>query len=450
MEIEKLLEKYGKPVPRYTSYPPATQFRDVSSADSYYDCLQSLPEDQSISLYLHIPFCRSLCSYCGCMTKVVHSDSPIRDYVRLLEKEIEIVARSSPSHYKISHIHFGGGSPNLLLSEDLISLLAGIRDNFVIFPNAEIAMEVDPRQLTRNKIYDYSLAGVNRISLGVQDFQESTQKAVNRIQPFSQIKRCVSWIRDSGISSINFDLMYGLPYQTTESVSDNIVKALSLEPDRIALFGYAHVPRMKPHQKLLEKYVLPNLYERYMQSEIARTIMLQNGYSPVGMDHFAKETDSLLSAYRACSIKRNFQGYTDDTAGALIGFGLSAISKFPSAFIQNTTQMHRYRDKIEKGLFPDERWIHINNEDSLRSDIIENLMCYFSVDCADLCVRHGFPPNYLDQDLEKLQLMRNDGLLSIIERSVNVAKIGESFIRPIAACFDTYYEEGNILHARAI
>ncbi len=259
VEIEKLLEKHGKPVPRYTSYPPATQFRDVSSADSYYDCLQSLPENQSISLYLHIPFCRSLCSYCGCMTKVVHNDSPIRDYVRLLEKEIEIVARASPSHYKISHIHFGGGSPNLLLSEDLISLLAGIRDNFVILPNAEIAMEVDPRQLTRNKIYDYSLAGVNRISLGVQDFQESTQKAVNRIQPFSQIKRCVSWIRDSGISSINFDLMYGLPYQTTESVSDNIVKALSLEPDCIALFGYAHVPWMKPHQKLLERYVLPFL-----------------------------------------------------------------------------------------------------------------------------------------------------------------------------------------------
>lgn len=450
VEIKKLLEKYGKSVPRYTSYPPATQFRDTSPADSYRDCLRSLPEDQNISLYLHIPFCRSLCSYCGCMTKIVHNDSPIRDYVRLMEKEIEIFARASLSHHKISHIHFGGGSPNLLLYEDFISLLAKIQDNFVILPNAEIAMEADPRQLTRNKIHDYSLAGINRISLGVQDFQESTQKAINRIQPFSQIERCMSWIRDSGISSVNFDLMYGLPYQTTESVSDNLVKALSLEPDRIALFGYAHVPWMKPHQKLLEKHVLPNFSERYMQSEVARTILLKNGYFSIGMDHFAKETDSLLSAYRARSIKRNFQGYTDDNAGSLVGFGLSAISKLPKAYIQNTTQMHRYRDKIENGLFPDERWIHINNEDSLRGEIIENLMCYFSVDCAALCVRHGFPSDYLDQDLKKLQLMKEDGLLSIVERFVNVTKIGEAFIRPIAACFDRYYEEGNTLHARAI
>lgn len=450
-EAKKLLEKYGGRAPRYTSYPPATQFRSADSADSYRDGLKALQKDHILSLYIHVPFCRSLCSYCGCMTRVVHNDDPIRDYVRMLEKEIDLVAATLPHRHRVSHIHFGGGSPNLLLNDDLGFLLNSIREKFLLLPDVEIAMEADPRQLTHNKINDYACAGVNRISLGVQDFNEDTQKAINRIQPFAQIELCVRWIRDSGIDAVNFDLMYGLPCQTVDSVADNIVKAVSLGPDRVALFGYAHVPWMKQHQKLLEKYALPDPAERYAQAEMARGILLQNGYCPIGMDHFAKETDTLLSACKTGSMKRNFQGYTNDNADVLLGFGLSAISKLPNAYVQNTTSPGLYKEKLEKGLFADERWIHISDEDRLRSDIIESLMCYFSVDCAALCRKHGFPATYFDRDLEKLGAMEGDGLLRVSGHSVTVTEAGVAFIRTIAACFDAYYsEEGPIIHVRTI
>ena len=447
---KKLLEKYGGPVPRYTSYPPATRFRPSGCKDSYRDHLLALPEGESISLYLHISFCRSLCSYCGCMTRVVPDDDPIHNYVRLLEKEINLVATTLRHHHSVDHIHFGGGSPNLLLRDDLNLLMTSIRVNFSLAPDAEIAMEADPRQMTQDKAIDYARAGINRISLGVQDFQENTQKAINRIQPFSQIESCVRWLRDAGIDAINFDLMYGLPYQTVESIADNVAKALLLKPDRVALFGYAHVPWMKPHQKILEKYALPDLTERYEQSEMARNMLGQGGYSPIGMDHFARENDPLAVAYRTGAVKRNFQGYTNDRADTLIGFGLSAISRVPGAYVQNTTFFGSYKEKLEKGIFADERWIQITKEDRLRGDVIESLMCYFDVDCADICKKHGFPTAHLDPVLEKLDMMKRDGLLKVKGRTISVTESGAVFIRAIAACFDAYHEEGILRHARSV
>lgn len=449
-DAKKLLEKYGGPVPRYTSYPPATRFHPVGCTDSYRDHLLALPEGETISLYLHIPFCRSLCSYCGCTMRVVHDDDLIRNYVRLLEKEINLVATTLRHHHSISHIHFGGGSPNLLLRDDISLLLTSIRANFSLAPDVEIAMEADPRQLTQDKAFDYARAGINRISLGVQDFQEKTQKAINRIQPFSQIESCTRWLRDAGINAINFDLMYGLPYQTVDSISDNVQKAMSLKPDRVALFGYAHVPWMKPHQKILEKYALPDMIERYDQSEIARDMLKQGGYSPIGMDHFARKNDPLAVAHETGVVKRNFQGYTNDRADTLIGFGLSAISRVPGAYVQNTTFFSSYKDKLENGIFPDERWIHITNEDRLRGDVIESLMCYFNVDCADTCKKHGFSAAHLDSDLEKLDMMKHDGLLKVKGRTISVTETGAVFIRAIAACFDAYYEEGIFRHARSV
>ncbi|MGZ9097490.1 MAG: oxygen-independent coproporphyrinogen III oxidase [Micavibrio sp.] len=446
----KLLDKYGGSVPRYTSYPPATQFRPLSRAGFYRDCLLALPEGEAVSLYLHIPFCRSLCSYCGCMTRVVNDDAPIREYVRMLEKEINLVATTLRHSHKAVHIHFGGGSPNLLLRDDLNLLLTDIRANFDLTQDAEIAMEADPRQLTEEKIHDYARAGINRVSLGVQDFQEATQKAINRIQPLSQIQSCVRWIRDAGIAGLNFDLMYGLPYQTVDTIADNVRKALSLNPDRVALFGYAHVPWMKPHQKILEKHALPDSRERYAQAETARALLQQGGYIPIGMDHFARENDTLLAAYESGVIKRNFQGYTSDTAGALLGFGLSAISRVPDAFIQNTMLFSTYKEKLEKGIFPEERLIHIRPEDRLRGEVIESLMCYFKADCGEICQRHGFSGEYLDRDLRKLDIMRQDGLLELNGRSLSVTAGGAIFIRSIAAVFDAYYEEGVSRHASAV
>lgn len=449
-DAKQLLEKYGGPAPRYTSYPPATRFRPVGSADSYRDQLIVLPEDEIVSLYLHIPFCRSLCSYCGCMTRVVHDDEPIRNYVRQVEKEINLVVTTLRHRHRVGHIHFGGGSPNLLLRDDLNLLMTSVKANFTVMPDAEIAMEVDPRQMTRDKAADYAHAGINRISLGVQDFQESTQKAINRIQPFSQIESCVRWLRDAGIGAINFDLMYGLPYQTVESIADNIQKAISLNPDRVALFGYAHVPWMKLHQKILEKYALPDMAERYRQSETARHMLKQAGYNAIGMDHFARNGDLLALAYKSGAIKRNFQGYTRDKADTLIGFGLSAISRVPGAYVQNTSHLGAYLEKLERGRFPNERWMQITDEDRLRGEIIENLMCYFNVDCEDVCKKHGFSAAYLDPALKKLDIMKLDGLLKVKGRTVSVTESGMVFIRAIAACFDAYYEGGVLRHARSV
>ena len=448
--VKNLLHVYGGPAPRYTSYPPATQFAPARPSDSYRDFLLALPEGQNISLYLHIPFCRSMCSYCGCMTRIVHDDGPILDYVRLLEKEINLVATTLGHRHKVSHIHFGGGSPNLLQRDDLNLLLTNIRANFALAPDAEIAMEADPRQLTRDKAFDYARSGITRVSLGVQDFQENTQKAINRLQPFSQIESCVRWLREADIGGINFDLMYGLPYQSVESIADNIQKAISLGPDRVALFGYAHVPWMKPHQKTLEKYALPNSVERYAQAEMARAMLLRGGYAAIGMDHFAKESDSMLAAYETGAIKRNFQGYTNDSAPALLGFGLSAISKVQTAYVQNTTSFGAYKERLEKGIFPDERWIHISADDRLRGGIIETLMCYFKADCAEICKKHEFSIDYLDRDLQKLAMMEQDGLVKIRDRTVTVTEAGAPFVRAIATCFDAYYEEGTSRHARAV
>ncbi len=448
--IKALLDRYGGPAPRYTSYPPATRFCPAGREDSYRDILRAMPEGQNVSLYLHIPFCRSLCSYCGCMTRIVHDDDPVRDYVRLLEKEINLVATTLGHRHNVSHIHFGGGSPNLLSRDDINLLLTSIRANFDLAADVEIAMEADPRQMTREKAFDYAHAGINRVSLGVQDFQEETQKAINRLQPFSQIESCTHWLKDAGIGGINFDLMYGLPYQSVDSIADNLRKAMSLSPDRVALFGYAHVPWMKTHQKTLEKYALPDLFERYLQAKKAREMLAQGGYVSIGMDHFAKKDDPMAIACEGGAIRRNFQGYTTDSANTLLAFGISAISRVPEAYVQNTTSFGIYKESLEKGIFPDARWIRVTAEDRLRGEVIENLMCYFTVDCAALCDKYGFSVDYLDDALAALSLMERDGLLEKRARCVTVTETGAPFVRAISACFDAYHEDGMSRHAQAV
>ena len=448
--IATLLDIYGGPVPRYTSYPPATRFKPLEKEGMFRDRLRNLPPGDPVSLYFHIPFCRSLCSYCGCMTRVVHDDGPIQDYARQVEKEINLVSTLLPDRLAVSHIHFGGGSPNLLLRDDLFLLMNAVKTGFAIRPDAEIAMEVDPRQMNAEKAALYAEAGVNRISLGVQDFQPETQRAINRIQPLAQIEDCVRWLRDAGIGGINFDLMYGLPYQTVETVADNIEKAAGLAPDRIALFGYAHVPWMKPHQKILEKYALPDSLERYAQAEKAREMMLRSGYRDIGMDHFARQGDTIEAARESGALKRNFQGYTNDNAETLLGFGVSAISRFPDAYLQNTSHAGQYRERLEAGKAPVEKSILLSREDRLRAEMIETLMCYFEADCDTLCCKHGFPGDFLDADLNGLAALEDDGLVRRRGRFVSVTALGKPFVRRVCACFDAYYQEKEDRHARAV
>jgi oxygen-independent coproporphyrinogen-3 oxidase len=310
-------------------------------------------------------------------------------------------------------------------------------------------MECDPRQMTAEKIKDYALAGINRISFGVQDFNEKTQQAINRVQPFSQVAECVLWMREAGIKSVNFDLMYGLPYQTAETVADNAFKAAALGADRVALFGYAHVPWMKPHQRILEKHGLPGAPERYRQAEAARAILLEEDYAAVGMDHFALPGDALASAAREGRLHRNFQGYTTDRAAAIIGFGLSAISSLPEAYVQNTSASGFYKDCLERNKLPVEKGRRLSGEDRLRADIIERLMCYFTVDAGEVCRLHGYAPSFIDSSLWKLKDMEEDGLVELDGKVVTVTKKGEYFIRAVCACFDAYIQDSG-RYARAV
>lgn len=441
---------YGGSAPRYTSYPSAAHFQEGFSPSVYERLLKSRPDKAEVSLYIHIPFCRSLCHYCGCFTRVVHDDDPVNAYVRLLEKEINLAGEMAGRRLSASHIHFGGGSPNLLKAQDLEHLLSTIDMNFKIQKGAEIAMECDPRQLTAGKARDYAIAGVNRVSLGVQDFNEKTQRAINRIQPFSLVAACTVWLREAQIRNINFDLIYGLPYQTPETVADNAFKAIALEVDRVALFGYAHVPWLKQHQRNLEKHPLPDAQERYEQAQAARRIFIENGYVPVGMDHFAKPGDPLAIAAREGHLHRNFQGYTTDESRALMGFGLSAISRLPECYAQNTSSLALYRERLEQGKLPVEKGLCLCNEDRLRADIIERLMCYFTVDAGEICKMHGFSPGSVDESFLKLRDMEKDGLVEIDGRIVNITDRGRHFVRSVCACFDAYFKQSGKSYARAV
>lgn len=448
--VLKLLESYGTVAPRYTSYPSAAHFQSEFSPSVYEQFLTGQSDGIVTSIYIHIPFCRSLCHYCGCFTRVVHDDNPIHDYLNLLEKEICLVGSMTNRRLLVSHIHFGGGSPNLLREGDIKRLLGLVRDNFNLQKDAEIAMECDPRQMTEDKAKGYALAGVNRVSLGVQDFNEKTQKVINRVQPFSQIAACMAWLRSSGITNINFDLIYGLPYQTPETVADNAHKAAALGASRVAVFGYAHVPWFKPHQKILEKHHLPEAHERYEQAEAVRAILVEKGYEAVGMDHFSLSDDPLAVASRQGLLHRNFQGYTTDEAQAVIGFGPSAISRLPELYAQNTSSLAVYRKCMEQGRLPIDKGLCLSEEDRLRAGIIEQLMCYFTVDAGEICKMHGFPPEFFDDSLQKVMEMEKDGLVERSGRIITVTEQGRYFVRSICACFDAYFQNVERKYARAV
>lgn len=447
---DHFFECYGTAAPRYTSYPSAAHFQEGFSASVYERLLKSQPEGKNISIYIHIPFCRSLCQYCGCFTRVVHNNNPVHEYLDLLKKEIAIAGNMTDRQLPVSHIHFGGGSPNLLDGDDIGRLLNLIEFNFNLQDGAEIAMECDPRQMSAGKARGYAMAGVNRVSLGVQDFNEKTQRAVNRIQPFAQIASCAVWLREAGIKDINFDLIYGLPHQTPETVADNAFRAASLGASRVALFGYAHVPWMKPHQKSLEKHGLPDAQERYKQAEAARAIFKEEGYIAIGMDHFSLPDDPLAAALKEGRLHRNFQGYTTDSAQAVIGFGLSAIGHVPESYAQNTLSLKQYREALEQNRLPVEKGRVLVREDRLRADIIEQLMCYFTVDVGEICKIHGFPPGFVDESLKKVREMEKDGLVETDGRIVTVTEQGRYFVRSVCACFDAYMQEPGKNYARAI
>ena len=445
-----LLTKYGWRVPRYTSYPTAPHFHPGVGAETHARWLDEIPSDARLSLYVHIPFCDSLCWFCGCYTKIVNRYAPVAKYLGLLRREIDLVAKRLGCGRPVSHMHWGGGSPTILAPEDAESLAQALRQRFDVLPEAEFTVEVDPRGLVPEMVAALARAGVTRASVGVQDLNPEVQRAVNRWQPIEVTARVVDWLRGAGIGGINIDLMYGLPYQNVERVLSTVETVLGLASQRFALFGYAHVPWMKRHQRLIDEAALPTPAERLAQFEAAAARIVGAGYVAIGLDHFARPDDSLAAALHEGRLHRNFQGYTTDDAPVLLGFGASAISALPQGYVQNATPIHAYRDAIDGGGLATVRGIALKHEDHLRRAVIERLMCDLGVDLTEICRRYGRPPDNFAAELATLAPMEADGLVVVEDSRIRVRAEARPYLRTVCAAFDRYLEAGETLHALAV
>ncbi|TNE30827.1 MAG: oxygen-independent coproporphyrinogen III oxidase [Alphaproteobacteria bacterium] len=441
-----LLAKYDRPAPRYTSFPTAVQFDQEIAQDDCAALLSGIDTAKPVSLYIHVPFCHQLCHYCGCNTKIVNSYGPVQSYLELLHAEIRKAGAYLPQDLKITRLHFGGGSPNFLATDDTARLLETLNRFARLDSAAVIDMEMDPRLLTKEKIRAYAQMGVKRASLGIQDFDPQVQHCINRIQPFEQVKNCVETLREEGIRHLNFDLIIGLPEQTAETVSKTSEQAVSLNPDRFSVFGYAHVPWMKKHQKLLEVYHLPDARQRFEMTALLNNALQEAGYAAVGMDHFARKDDPLYIALENKTLHRNFQGYTDDDSEVVLGFGLSSISSFSGAYLQNITDAPAYRQVVMQGLFPVKRGRVLTAEDKRRRALIEEIMCYFAVDLG----HYTDIPHLQEQTSAALALLEQDGILEREGNKLRVTERGRPFVRIVAACFDPYFQPSATRHAKAV
>ncbi len=334
---------YGQErLPRYTSYPTAPHFSGAIGPETYAEWLKAIPRCGSASLYLHVPFCRSMCWYCGCHTTIARHDEPISLYAAALRCELDLVSKRIERRIKVDHIHFGGGTPTIMAPELFLNLIGSIRQAFFVVPSAEIAVEIDPRTLTTRMVDALAYGGVNRASLGVQSFDPVVQRAINRVQSFEETAEAVRSLRRAGIAGINFDLIYGLPYQTVASCLDSVRRCVELRPDRFSVFGYAHVPTFKKYQRKIAEAWLPDSLERLDQSYAIANALKEAGYLQIGLDHFALPGDAMAAAQREGRLRRNFQGYTTDTSNVLLGFGASAIGQLPQGYVQNEVNIRAY------------------------------------------------------------------------------------------------------------
>ncbi|MBI5121013.1 MAG: oxygen-independent coproporphyrinogen III oxidase [Rhodospirillales bacterium] len=447
---QEWLDKYDLRLPRYTSYPTAPHFHAGVNAGVYEQWLTDLPAELPLSLYLHIAYCAEMCWFCGCHTKITQRYEPVADYLQTLFAEVEMVGKRLGAKRKARHIHFGGGSPTILKPQDLARTLDLLRSRFDVVADAEIAVELDPRTADQAYVQAMAKAGVNRASIGVQDFDEKVQKAINRIQPYEVSARTIDWLRASGIDEINIDLVYGLPHQTEASVVELVERAAGLSPKRVALFGYAHVPWMKKHQKLIDETTLPDVPERWRQYLSATRRLVELGYVAVGLDHFAAPGDSLAAALKEKRLYRNFQGYTTDSASALIGFGASSIGALPQGYVGNEGSIDAYKRTIREGKLAVTRGVAVSDEDKLRRAVIERLMCDLAVDLEAVAKTFGQTAAHFAPELARLTPLAEDGICAISGPTITVTEEGRPLVRAVCAAFDTYLKAGEQRHAKAV
>lgn len=426
--------------PRYTSYPTAPHFSAAVTADTCADWLGRLSPCDTLSLYLHVPFCAAMCAYCGCHTKVTRREAPIAAYAGRLMREIALVGAATPAR-RVRAIHWGGGTPSMLGIDRIEAVVAMIGRTFDLSALEEHAIELDPRQVTPDLARRLAALGVTRASLGVQDLNPHVQEAIGRVQPYEVVWATVKALREAGIGAINVDLMYGLPHQSTDDLMRTIARAETLAPDRVALFGYAHVPWMKSHQKLIDTSALPGAAERLAQADAARVAFLSSGYDAIGLDHFARHHDAMAATARAGALKRNFQGYTVDAADALIGFGASAIGKLPQGYVQNAPDFGAYDRAIDAGRLATVRGLALTDDDRFRAHLIERLMCDFAVDIAAVAADHGLETEVSAADFPELADYAALGIITQAGDAVTVTEAGRPYLRLVATAFDAHLKK---------
>ena len=449
--IPGIAKYFSARVPRYTSYPTAPHFSADVDVRRYETWLSRLDPSSDISLYLHVPFCRQMCWYCGCNMRVIARYSPVTTYVDTIIREIELAARIMPQGISVRHIHWGGGTPTALAPEDMVRIAETVQRHFNILEMAEIAVEIDPRTFTLENAVALGKIGCTRASLGVQEFDEKVQTAINRVQPISMIESTLALLREQGITEVNFDLMYGLPYQTAETLKETVEQAAKLNPHRIALFGYAHVPWMAKNQKMIPEEALPTPLMRFEQAQVAGDALAEQGYVKIGLDHFARPEDSMAVALREGCLHRNFQGYTNDEAGTIVAFGASAISALPEGFAQNIVETGAYTRAVNSGVLPIAKGIVFRGEDKMRGAIIERLMCEMEVDLED--IRKQYAPdreNFWDE-MSQLRGLAEEGLCTLEGSRVRVPDEARLALRVVCSVFDAYLAQNSELrHAAAV
>ncbi|UDF29104.1 UNVERIFIED_ORG: oxygen-independent coproporphyrinogen III oxidase [Roseateles sp. XES5] len=447
---DALVERLSSPVPRYTSYPTAPHFNEGIGAEAYADCLGKLGRANRLSLYAHIPYCDRLCWFCACHTKQTLRYEPVEAYLKGLHAEIAAIGSRVSRDAPVTALHFGGGSPTLLRPDDMIALKARLEAGFTFATDAEISVEMDPNDLDEARHDALAAIGMTRASLGIQDFDPKVQTAINRIQTFEQTRGVVEAARARGVRSVNCDILYGLPYQTMETLAETVRAVISLMPDRIALFGYAHVPWMKKHQTMIDEAALPGVVARFAQMAMAAEMLVAAGYEAVGIDHFALPADRLAVAARSGTLRRNFQGYTDDQADALIGLGASAIGQLPEGYFQNMPATGEYLRRTEEGGLAVVRGYALTGEDRARAFVIEKVMCDFGFSFADLSARHPAFAPLIKGEATGFAAADRDGLCRIEDGGFFLTATGRPFARTVAAVFDAHLASGRGRHSIAV
>ncbi len=435
----ELVKKYNVAGPRYTSYPPATKFReDISweELDARIETNNRAARD--LSLYFHIPFCESLCWFCGCTTVITTNHDKGGDYIDYLEREVAKMAPRLHPERKVVQLHFGGGSPTFLRPEEIRRLATIIHQYFTFSPAIEASVEVDPRRLTREHLVALRELGCNRASMGVQDFNPQVQEAIHRIQPRAMTQQAMDWMRELGFESINFDLIYGLPHQTSESISETLETVLAMQPDRISVFSYAHVPWIKPAQKILEQKILPSPEAKLeMLKLFIEKLTANDQYVYIGMDHFARPDDELAVAQRNKRLQRNFQGYSTHAGSDIYAFGMSSISQITDAYWQNEKELPKYRESLQSDQMPWSRAYLMSTEDIIRREVIMRVMCDLSLDYAAISQQLSLDfESHFASELTALTPFASDGLIVLSPSGFTVTDMGRLFIRNIAMCFD--------------